>query len=187
MNSNNNNPIPNDSASSVEGQEPRCQCLCKRKWFIPLLIVAILIVIIVVLVLKYGKRFSEPYKMGLAQIRADQQVQQALGQGVRDDSWIPGGTVGEDEANLYWDLAGPSGKGKAYVKARKAAGKWEIVVIEVTPADGNKIILSGEGGGNDAPVFMPQGAAAPEKSQETAPSFDLNPTIPMPEETEPKK
>jgi hypothetical protein len=184
MNPNINNPISSGSAPSTQAEKPRC--LCKRKWFIPLFILAILVIVVGGLVLKYGKRFSEPYKMGMAQIRADLQVQQAFGQPLRDDSWMPGGEVGENEANLYWDLAGPNGKGKAYVKARNTAGKWEIVIIEVTPPEGKKIVLQGAGGGNDAPVFNPQGAGGAKK-EETAPMPDLNPTIPAPEETEPKK
>jgi len=187
MNFNDNNPTSGDSVPSGQDQKS-CSCgPCNRKWCILLLVLTILVLVVGVLVLKYGKRFSEPYKMGMAQIRADGQVQQVFGQPIRDDSWIPSGDLGADEANLYWDLAGPKGKGKVYVKARKTAGNWDIVVIEVTPPEGKKIILQGEGSGNDAPVFVPQGAPATEKSQETAPPPDLSPNIPMPEETEPKK
>ena len=187
MNANNTNQTPNGSVAPAQKQEPCSWCSRHRKLSITLIILAILVLVVGALVLKYGKRFSDPYKMGMAQIRADPQVQQAFGQPIRDDSWMPGGELGTDQANLYWDLAGPSGKGKVYVKARKTAGKWEIVIIEVTPPDGKKIILHAEGIGNDAPPFAPPGAAAPEKPQESAPPPDLNPNIPMPEETEPKK
>lgn len=131
--------------------------------------------------------------MGMAQIRADEQVQKAFGQPIKDDSWIPSGELAENEANLHWDLAGPNGKGKAYVKARKTGDKWEIVLIEVTPPEGKKIVLQGEGGGNDAPVFNPQGAttpskeAAPAKGPDIAPPADPNLNITMPDDSSEQK
>jgi hypothetical protein len=197
MNSN-NNPNPNQCASAQcacagQDQNAECQSSRSRKWKIVLLIFAIMILVGGTLVLKYGKRFSEPYKMGMVQIRANEQVQKAFGQPISDDSWIPSGELTVDEANLRWDLTGPNGKGKAYVKARKTGEKWEIVRIEVTPPEGKVIVLQGEGTGNDAPGFNPQGAAptntsTPAKTIEVAPPSDPNLNITLPDEaTEQKK
>jgi hypothetical protein len=187
--SSNNNLNANQCCSSGDGQKPETQCSGTRKWKILLLIVAVLVLVAGVLVLKYGKRFSDPYKMGMMQIRADEQVQKAFGQPISDDSWIPSGELTDNEANLHWDLAGPNGKGKAYVRARKSKDKWEIVLIEVTPPEGKKIILQGSGGDNDAPVF-PQGGAAPApgantpaKTPEIAPPTDPNLNITLPDVT----
>ena len=139
-----------------------------------------------------GLRSKEPYKLGLQKIQADPQSQQAFGQPIKDNSWLPAGEIteasGRGNAELRWDLVGPKGKGKAYVKARLMEGKWEIVIIEVNLPDGKKILLHEEGpDGSEAPAFSPGGTAEPEKPQETAPALDLNPSIPMPEETGPKK
>ncbi len=178
---------------NAQEQKPRDWWSRNWKWCIPLLVLVILILWGGAAVMKFiGKRYVEPYKMTMAKIQANQQVQEALGLPIRDDSWTPSGELNVEDnrgsADLRWDLAGPKGKGKAYVKARMISGQWEIVMIEVTLPDGNKLVLRDEGGANEAPPFAPPGAATPEKSPETAPLPDLTPNIPpLPEETEPKK
>jgi hypothetical protein len=135
-------------------------------------------------------RNSEPYLMAMEKIQANPEAQEAFGQPIRDDSWMPLGEIkqelidGSGNAELRWALAGPKGKGKAYVKARMVDGKWEIEMIEVNLPNGKKVVLRDEGGGNEAPPFPAQDNAESGKAKETAPP-DMN--ITMPGEGEPKK
>ncbi|MGW8257865.1 MAG: cytochrome c oxidase assembly factor Coa1 family protein [Thermoguttaceae bacterium] len=179
MDTNNNNPNASD-VNSPKAQGACCSCPFGRKWFVALLVLVLLVAVVGGLVLKYGKRFSDPYKMGMARIAADKQVQASFGQPVSDVCWMPGGEVGTEEANLYWDLAGPKGKGKANVKARLMNGKWEIVMVEVTLPEGEKIVLPDKGGANDAPLFDQPKKSDSEKSQNKSsqPEPDLNISLP---------
>jgi hypothetical protein len=174
-----------------EPQKPRGWWSRNWKWFVPtFLLIMILLcsgcVTAIIFMIIGGMRHTEPYLSTMQKIQADPQVQEAFGQPIRDDSWMPIPTPDGNNIDMRWDLAGPKGKGKAYVKARMIDNKFEIVVIEVTSPDGKRIVLHEEGG-NEAPPFQPQGAAQPEKKEETAPPPDLTPKIPMPEQTEPGK
>jgi hypothetical protein len=128
-------------------------------------------------------RNSEPYLIAMEKIQANPEAQEALGQPIRDNSWMPIGEINQDitsgtgNTELRWNLAGPKGEGKAYVKARMADGKWEIVMIEVNLPNGKKIVLHDKGGGNDAPPFPAQDNAEPGKAKEVEPP-DMNITTP---------
>lgn len=134
-----------------------------------------------------GLRHQEPYVVAMEKIQANPQAQEAFGQPISDNSWMPAIMPDGNNIDIRWDLVGPKGKGKAYVKSRLSGNKWDIVVIEVILPDGTKLVLHDEGGGNDAPKFQPQGAAEDEKKPDAAPPPDLTPNIPSIEESEPKK
>ena len=190
---------PTAIEANFPGQEPKPRGWWSRnwKWFVPATLLGLVLMCSgCVAAILFGivglLRSSPPYVTTMEKIQADPQVKEAFGEPIRDVSWIPAGELNTQNdtgtAELRWDLAGPKGKGKVYVKARMTNGKWDIVMIEVIPPEGKKIVLHDEGpGGNEAPVFNPQGKTAPEKPQETSPPPELNPTIPMPEEMEPKK
>jgi hypothetical protein len=196
---------PNDNFSTMGGAIPSQQAAKPRgwwsrnwKWFVPTtFILFVLICCGGPVGLFFGAvgimRNSDAYTMGMKQIQANPQVKEALGEDIREVSWMPAGKieiVGDGgNAELRWDLAGTKGNGKAYVKARRTNGKWEIVVIEVTPPDGKKIVMQGEGAGNDAPKFQgdanpPAGGEA--KPDDSAPPPEITPQIPMPGEGETK-
>ncbi|MGD0519061.1 MAG: cytochrome c oxidase assembly factor Coa1 family protein [Thermoguttaceae bacterium] len=134
-----------------------------------------------------GLRHLEPYVVTMDKIQANPEAQEAFGQPIRDDSWFPVLTPDGNNMDIRWDLAGPKGKGKAHVKARMTGNKWETVLIEIILPNDKKIQLHDEGGGNVAAPFVPSGAAEGEKKEEAAPPPNINPNIPMPDESEPKK
>jgi hypothetical protein len=172
-------------------QKPRGWWSRNWKWFVPTLFLCMIIMCSGCVVgIFFGIaglfRNAEPYLPAMEKIQANQEVQEAFGQPVRDNSWIPTWSPDRDNIDVRWDLVGPKGKGKAYVKARLGKGKMEIVVIEVTLPTGKRVVIHDEGpDGNDAPVFKPQGAAESDKKQDGAPP-DINPTIPNVEEDHPK-
>jgi hypothetical protein len=190
------NPKAMDATFPGPEQKPRGWWSRNWKWFVPtVFLIMILICCGGPVAIFFGAigvlRNAEPYVSTMQKIQSNPEAQEAFGQPIRDVSWIPVGQVSMENdtgsAELRWDLAGPKGKGKAYVKARMMNGKWEVVVIEVTLPNGKKLTIHDEGPGG-APPFNPQGSAPPDKSkEEAAPQPDLNPNIPMTEETEPKK
>jgi hypothetical protein len=115
-------------------------------------------------------RNSEPYLIAMEKIQASPEAQEAFGQPIHDNSWIVLGEINKDltngsgNAELRWDLAGPKGKGKAYVKARMTDGKWELETLEVILPDGKKIDLHDEDGGNKIPPLQGQGNAESDKA-----------------------
>jgi hypothetical protein len=172
-------------------QKPRGWWSRNWKWFIPTLFLCMILmcggcVAGIFFMFISGLKQTEPYVVTMQKIQANAEAQEALGQPIRDDSWFPVLTPDGNNLDIRWDLSGPKGKGKAYVKARTTNGKFDIVVIEVTLPNGKRLLLHDEGpGGNDAPAFTPKGAADGEKKQESAPPPDMN--ITMPDEGEPKK
>lgn len=138
---------------------------------------------------------SEAYKMTMQKIESNEELKEELGQPITNLLSPPPSFRMEENADgsglmdARWEIEGPKGRGRAHVIARMRDAKWEIVTIDVTIVSNNKkIVLQDDAGGNVAPPFNPQGAAPPEKSkEESAPQPDLNPNIPMSEESEPKK
>ena len=186
------NPQAMDATFPGPEQKPRGWWSRNWKWFVPtVLLIMILICCGGPIAIFYGGvsvlRNTEPYVKIMQMIQANPEAQEALGQPIRDDSWFPVLSTDGDNIDIRWDLAGPKGKGKAYVKSRTNNGKIEIVIIEVTLPNGKKLILHDEAGGNVAPPFVPPGAAEGEKKQESAPQPELPQNISIPEETEPKK
>jgi hypothetical protein len=172
-------------------QKPRGWWSRNWKWFVPTLFLGMILMCSGCLAtIFFGAvgllRNAEPYLPAMQKIQASPEAQEAFGQPIRDNSWMPTWSPDRDNIDVRWDLVGPKGKGKAYVKARMGKVKLEIVIIEVTLPNGKRLLLHDEGpGGNDAPAFNPQGAADGEKKQEAAPPPDMN--IAMPDEGEPKK
>jgi hypothetical protein len=173
-------------------QKPRGWWSRNWKWFVPTVFLCLILMCSGCLagigyMIVYGLKNQEPYLVAMEKIQANQQAQEAFGQPIRDNSWIPALIPDGNNIDMRWDLVGPKGKGKAYVKSRMIGNKFEIVVIEVVLPDGKKLVLHDEGGGNEAPKFQPPGAAEGDKKAETAPPPDLTPNIPAIEESEPKK
>jgi hypothetical protein len=192
MSSNYSDPTALNATFPGPEQKPRGWWSRNWKWFVPTVFLCLILMCggcltgIAVLFIS-GLRHLEPYVVTMEKIQANPEAQEALGQPIRDDSWFPVLSPDGNNMDIRWDLSGPKGKGKAHVKARMTGNKWEIVLIEVILPNDKKILLHDEGGGNVAPPFKAQGAAEGEKKPEAAPSPDLTPNIPMPEEGGPKK
>ena len=189
MSSNFSDPRAFDAAVVPE-QKPRGWWSRNWKWFVPTVLLGMILMCGgclagIAAIFVSSLRHIEPYVTTMAKIDANKEAQEAFGQPVKDDSWFPVLTPDGNNMDIRWDLSGPKGKGKSHVKSRMSNGKFEIVVIEVILPDGKKLVLHDEGGENEAPVFIPQGAAGGEKKPESA-MPDLNPTIPKPEEPEKK-
>jgi hypothetical protein len=191
MSFNYSDPTALNATIPDQAQKPRGWWSRNWKWFIPTLFLCMILlcsgcVVGIFFMIIGGLRQTEPYLPAMQQIQASKEVQEAFGQPIRDDSWMP--TFSPDGNNIdeRWDLVGPKGKGKAHVKARMGKNKLEIVLIEVTLPNDKRLLLHDEGpGGNDAPAFTPKGADDGEKKQEVAPPPDMN--ITLPDEGEPKK
>ncbi len=185
------NPKAMEATFPGPEQKPRGWWSRNWKWFVPTVFLCMILMCGGCLTgigffIISGLKHLEPYVVTMQKIQANPEAQEALGQPIRDDSWFPVLSIDGDNLDIRWDLSGPKGKGKAYVKSRTSNGKSEIVVIEVTLPNGKKLILHDEGPGG-APPFKPQGAAEGEKKPEVSPSPELPQNISMPEETEPKK
>ena len=61
------------------------------------------------------KRNIEPYLKTMERIQANPQIQEAFGQPIRDDSWMPGGNVRD---SIILGFGRPKGKGKVFIKTR---------------------------------------------------------------------
>lgn len=88
---------------------------------------------------------SEPYVMALDRVRNDAEVQEALGEPIKEASFMPMGNFEQKndsgKAEFQFDVAGP--KGKAHVKTRAVmdSGKWTTTELEVDVVGGKTITL----------------------------------------------
>jgi len=79
---------------------------------------------------------SDAYTHSLAAVRADSELQAALGEPIEPGYFVTGninvsGSAGH--ADLFYDVTGPKGTGTVYVVADKQAGQWtfETLVVEI--------------------------------------------------------
>jgi hypothetical protein len=118
---------------------------------------------------------AEVFQMAMAKIEADEGVQQELGKPI-----VPVMTRATSfrkeprEADIRWEIAGPKGQAKAHVTARKEGDRWDMVVLEVTLADGRKISVAQEGGNVAAPFESKPAEKSPEpEGNVPAPEINL--------------
>jgi hypothetical protein len=135
------------------------------RWFVPAgCLSAILLfagfVAILLTVVGGAMKSSDAYRHALAEARRSRAVAEALGTPVRE-GWFTSGDVSvtgpSGSADLVIPVAGPKGKGKLYVVARKSAGLWsyETIVVEVART-GERIDLLAPAG-----VLPPGGGTPP--------------------------
>jgi hypothetical protein len=178
---------------SEQPQKPRGWWSRNWKWFVPTMLLLMVLMcsgclVSVALFFVNGLRHMEPYMVTMDKIQTNQQVVEAFGEPITDCSWTPTLTADGNGIDMRWDIKGPKGKGKAYVKSRVTNQKFDIVVIEIMPPDGKKIIIPVESG-NSAPTYTPQNdnkESTPE-TKEPAPSDDPSLNISLPTEGEEKK
>jgi hypothetical protein len=104
---------------------------------------------------------SEPYQMALERVKNDPQVIEQLGEPIEESGWFPTGEVniqnGSGRAGLYFNVAGPEGKGQVHAEAQRIDGRWSLTLLEITPEGGQRIPLdnSADDGPDEAPLFEP--------------------------------
>ena len=117
----------------------------QRKWAIAGAIVFLVVLPLIAFAVMSGLK-GEAYQLSLKEIRANAEVQEALGKPI-DPGFLVGGRVsmdgsGSGTAQLQYSLSGSIEKGKAYVAAGKFAGNWELgeVIVVVGESQPPEII-----------------------------------------------
>jgi Cytochrome oxidase complex assembly protein 1 len=91
-------------------------------------------------------RSTDPYQLGMTQLRHHEQALDALGTPI-EEGWIPGGSIRINgpfgEAHLSIPVSGPKAKGTLYVEATKRAGEWQFQTLQLKLASGRRIDLLG--------------------------------------------
>ncbi len=148
-------------------------------------VVAVLIVLLVVAGIiawhfTIGKlramKSTWPYKTALSLIQKDSNVVAALGEPIRDASFIPAGSVPTDKspgtATLRFRVSGPKGTADVAAVTRFDHGQWSMPKLEVT-VPGQKAISvdTAPAGGSRAPTWDPTaaGGAGPQGPKPNAP------------------
>jgi hypothetical protein len=146
-------------------------------WFIPTLLIACVILCCGCLggigAWLFHSFPLEVFQMATEKINADEGLQQELGKPIvpvmsRATSY----RKEPREAEIRWEIQGPKGRAKAHVTARKDGDKWEMVVLEVTLADGKKLPIAQEGG-NIAKPFESKPAETKPENDSPAPEINL--------------
>jgi hypothetical protein len=111
------------------------------KWAVPVgCLVPILLgsgIVLLILTLVFGAlKSSDPYTQALAAARANSEVKALLGEPIQPGFWVSGnfqvnGSSGNADFSI--PLSGPKGSATVYATARKAAGRWEFIALEVSP------------------------------------------------------
>jgi hypothetical protein len=134
-----------------------------RKWLKVLLGVVLVLVVLVVgawFVFFGAKRSSEPYRMALEKIQQDPEVQDRLGDPIRD-GWFPMGRItgedGRETARFNFSVSGPNGAANVSTVARRIEGVWGLTTLDLMFADGRRLsIRTGSGGAlQAAPKWTP--------------------------------
>lgn len=82
---------------------------------------------------------SEPFEHALAEVRADPQTVQVLGQPIEAGWWVTGSlrlNNDDGQADFHFPVSGPNGSASVHVRATKNAGSWSYESILVTFDDG---------------------------------------------------
>lgn len=120
------------------------------KWFVPTgcatLIGLFAAFLLCVVTLVFGvMKHSEPYKQALQKVQSSPAVVLCMGEPIKPGWFVTGEietSYGSGTANLAIPIAGPRRKGTIYVEARKSAGIWHFVVLQVAiDREGSRIDL----------------------------------------------
>jgi hypothetical protein len=158
-------------------------------WFVPTVLLALVILCcgcpLAIGLWLYSRVFDlDVFQDAMQKIQANAELTRELGQPISPVRWPPPSFQPEDrEMDVRWEIAGPKGRANAHVKARLMKGRWETVILEVVLANGKRVSLAVEEGGNEAPKFEPGKPAAAKppatKPEAGAPAPQINlPTPP---------
>jgi hypothetical protein len=111
------------------------------KWVVPVgCLVPLLLgcgIVVLVLTLVFGAlKSSEPYTQALGAAKSNSEVKALLGEPIQPGFWVSGnfqvnGSSGNADFSI--PISGPKGSATVYATARKAAGRWEFITLEVSP------------------------------------------------------
>lgn len=158
------------------------------RWFVPVLVIVVLLLAGAVgWYAMVGKnlriKYSEPYRLALAQVQKDPKMTLRLGEPIRDATRLPSGSVENDRgrADFYFDVAGPKGKAKIQAQASRIGDRWGFSMLTATFDDGTRATLD-VGDGDDAPKFNAGGVAATKPIEPLKPIVAPPKTSPSPGE-----
>jgi len=153
-----------------------------RLWFIPVLLLAVIAVGGAALYWSMFLRItrSAVCRSAMQTIRDDKAMQAALGLPIHTVKWPSRATApSESEDGIYWSIYGPKGVARAHAKVREAAGKLEIVTLDVVLPGGKKVMLNAAGDNEAPPADFSSPKAESNKPEANSPPPDINlPTPP---------
>jgi hypothetical protein len=164
------------------------------KWFVPstFTLVAVLAGVAAfgyVQVRSYRYRQNPAYQAALAEVQANKQVQDLLGEPVVDSDWNPQGaielrdnaTLGE--ARFNFTVSGPKGHADVGAEARMVDAQWALTRLELITQDSERIRLTKEILAKqkvDTPAFNPKAEQQENSTADQPPqeSKELNVQVP---------
>ncbi len=86
---------------------------------------------------------SDPYRIGLERVKANEEVKEALGEPV-NPSFVVQGNINlknnDGEADISFPVSGPKGAGQVHVQGTKTNGVWRYDEISITLENEGKTI-----------------------------------------------
>ena len=166
------------------------------RWFVPLVLLPptlLLTVVVVVAGVCYWAFVGRVYNLDVCQsamrtIAADKGMQETLGQPIKNVSWpsretVPNARVETDEIDVIWHIEGPKKQATAHLLAKRRQGRWDTVMLEVTPAGGKRVSIHEPDNGEDAPPPFQGATPEPPKAGDKKPETktpDINIDLPIP-------
>ena len=159
--------------------------------FLRRLLLLLLVIVVVGGGAAYWAFFLRVYNLEVCRdamktIAADKGVQETLGQPIKNvllpsQGTVPNARIEADEIDVIWHIEGPNKQATAHLLAKRRQGRWDTVMLEVTPAGGKRVSIHGADDGEDAPPpfqgTMPEPPKTDGKKPETK-SLDINIDIP---------
>jgi len=171
--------------------EPKPRGWFRRNWRRILLL--LLVVVVVGAAALYWNFFLRVYNIEVCQsamksIAADKAMQETLGQPIKNvlvpsQETIPNARVEKDEIDVIWNIEGPKKKATAHLLAKRRQGRWDTVMLEVTPAGGKRVSVHEADDDKDAPPPFQGANPEPPKTDGKKPetnSPDINIDLPIP-------
>ncbi len=153
-------------------------------WFVPTLLLGMVLLCcgcpVAIGLWFYGQVFNlEVFQVAMQKIEADETLRRELGEPIKPIHWPPPAFQPEErEIDVRWDIEGPKGRAKAHLKSRLMGQRWETVTLEVVLANGKKVFLAADEGGDESPKWVPP-KPGDKKPESNAPAPEINlPTPP---------
>jgi hypothetical protein len=121
-------------------------------------------------------------------IAADKGMQETLGLPIKNVLWpsqetVPNARIEKDEIDVIWTIEGPKKQARAHLLAKRRQGRWDTVMLEVTPDGGKRVSVHEADNGEDAPPPFQGANPEPPKTGVKKPeskSPDINIDLPVP-------
>lgn len=114
-------------------------------YIISQLVFIVVLVFAIFFLVKGIIRASEPYKHSIAELEANQQIMETLGENFRQKGFIFGSFQNSGKkggADFSYKVIGKSGISKVQVVAEKADGIWSYSVLEFYPDAGGADVIN---------------------------------------------